>query len=282
MIHIGTDEAGYGPILGPLVVAAAVFRTSRSRTSLAQEGIEDSKKAYGRGGRRALAQALGPYLAGARPVRLTDVLERWSVSGDPRPPYPWYAQDVVDGTVGLGEPPRSFRRIYVDPICAGEFNEGCARQGDNKAALLSARTLRLIRRALLDFPDEEVRVVCDQHGGRRHYAGRLLLELAPARMLAVRENRAESCYRLEHEGREVVLHFRPKADAEDPACALASMAAKYVRELFMESLNRFFTARVEGLSKTAGYYSDGTRFFREIEVHLPGLGIDVSRLLRRP
>ena len=42
------------------------------------------------------------------------------------------------------------------------------------------------------------------------------------------------------------------------------MAAKYVRELFMQSLNEFFAARVEGLKPTAGYYTDGRRFVEDV------------------
>ncbi len=43
------------------------------------------------------------------------------------------------------------------------------------------------------------------------------------------------------------------------------MAAKYVRELFMEGLNDFFRAKIDGLRPTAGYYQDGRRFLGEVE-----------------
>ena len=63
--------------------------------------------------------------------------------------------------------------------------------------------------------------------------------------------------------------------------ALASMAAKYLRELFMEGLNAFFAARVEGLRPTAGYYGDGTRFLEEVGPVLADLGCSKDEFVRR-
>ena len=39
MIHVGIDEAGYGPTLGPLVISAAAFREEAP-----QSGIEHFEK----------------------------------------------------------------------------------------------------------------------------------------------------------------------------------------------------------------------------------------------
>ena len=47
--------------------------------------------------------------------------------------------------------------------------------------------------------------------------------------------------------------------------ALASMTAKYLRELAMRAWNEFWCARVKDQRPTAGYYSDSRRFKRDIE-----------------
>ncbi len=50
--------------------------------------------------------------------------------------------------------------------------------------------------------------------------------------------------------------------------ALASMLAKYVRELCMGQFNRYWGHLVPGLQPTAGYYVDAQRFLGEIRPHL--------------
>ena len=58
------------------------------------------------------------------------------------------------------------------------------------------------------------------------------------------------------------------------------MLSKYTRELMMLLLNRFWTERVPGLAATAGYYTDGRRFFGEIQEAAGRLGIDKDLLYR--
>jgi hypothetical protein len=275
VLHIGTDEAGYGPLLGPLVVAAAVYEGDRRAAP--GDGIADSKEIYGRGGRAALARALSPYLGLPAPVSLADLLARLSVRGDPRAGYLWYG-DVSDAEAGGGAPPPGFVRLYVNPVCERDFNEGCARRGD-KATLLFEETMRVIRRALADHPGDAL-IVCDKHGGRNRYAGLLLTELGPTSILTERETAACSGYRLTLGGRTVRIRFQRAADATDRAAALASMAAKYTRELFMEGLNGFFASRIEGLRPTAGYYEDGRRFLGEVRRLLSDLGCPEGSFVR--
>ena len=62
--------------------------------------------------------------------------------------------------------------------------------------------------------------------------------------------------------------------------ALASMVCKYVRELMMGLLNAFWQERVEGLAATAGYYTDGRRFFGEIGQAMAELGVDEGLMYR--
>lgn len=275
MLHIGTDEAGYGPLLGPLVVAAAVYESDRRAPP--GDGIADSKVVYGRGGRKALARVLSPYLGLTAPVSLSDLLGRLSVRGDPRAGYLWYG-DVRDPEAGGGSPPATFRRLYVNPVCERDFNEGCARWGD-KATLLFEETMRVVRRALADH-EGDATIVCDKHGGRNRYAGLLLAELGPSTLLTERETAACSSYRLALGSRTVHIRFQRAADATDRAAALASMVAKYTRELFMEGLNGFFASRVAGLRPTAGYYEDGRRFLGEVRGVLRDLGCPEGAFVR--
>jgi hypothetical protein len=56
--------------------------------------------------------------------------------------------------------------------------------------------------------------------------------------------------------------------------ALASMTAKYLRELAMKAFNEFWCALVPDLRPTAGYYGDSRRFKRDIANKQRELGID--------
>jgi hypothetical protein len=64
------------------------------------------------------------------------------------------------------------------------------------------------------------------------------------------------------------------------ATALASMTAKYLRELAMRALNEFWCARVPGLRPTAGYPTDAPRFKQEIAAVQRELGVDDHLLWR--
>jgi len=278
VFYVGTDEAGYGPLLGPLVIAASVFETDAPRASLASEGVGDSKLVYARHGRAGLARALSPCF-GARELRLSGLLATHSVRGDPRASYPWYGDAAESVDRALSTPP-AFRALRFNPVCEREFNDGCAREG-SKGTVLFRETMRVLRGALETLPaGAEVDVLCDKHGGRRRYADLLMAELGPSRLLTERESALHSSYRLEADGRAMRIRFLAKADALDPPVALASMAAKFVRELFMQALNDFFVSRRDGLRRTAGYTVDGRRFLEDVRPVLADLDLPPECFVR--
>jgi len=174
VLHIGTDEAGYGPLLGPLVVAAAVWHRAPPKN----EAIADSKVVFRRGKRDALARALGPYLDVAAPLTLTGLLARHSVREDPRDQYAWYGDEVRDEAAVPEPAPEGFAGLLINPVCERTFNRGCLGPG-GKAGLLFKETMRPIQEALLRWPDVPAEIVCDKHGGRNSYAGLLMQELGP-------------------------------------------------------------------------------------------------------
>ena len=55
-----------------------------------------------------------------------------------------------------------------------------------------------------------------------------------------------------------------KGDGKHAPVALASVLAKTVRELFMESLNTWFAEQVPGVRPTAGYPQDARRFLEDV------------------
>lgn len=166
-----------------------------------------------------------------------------------------------------------------------EFNAACE-QYASKGLALSHWTLSLLKETLKQLssapspqPLAPTYVTCDKHGGRNNYAG-LLAEYFPDHKLRVIvESRPRSAYLLEDGGPEIRIEFRSKGESQLET-ALASMVAKYLRELSMQAFNAFWRSHLPELNPTAGYPVDAKRFKTEIEAKQHELSIDDAILWR--
>lgn len=296
---LGTDEAGYGPNLGPLVVTATLWRVEkcdgsplydrlRHIVTAEPEGrhdarvwLADSKKVHGAsdGLRRLELGALAALRAcGIVAHELRRLLAL--VDGEARDERsePWHAVDVPLPTAcelqlledhaaqlhrGLNEAGVALVAVRCRCLFPAEFNDGCERYG-NKATLLTATTLRLVR-DLLDRVDAgEVEVACDKHGGRNSYAAAIQEHITGRLVQTIRESREESAYRFREAKRQVRIGFHVGGESHLPT-ALASMISKFVREAAMRGWNEYWGKLVPDLRPTAGYAVDSRRFRKEIE-----------------
>ena len=77
------------------------------------------------------------------------------------------------------------------------------------------------------------------------------------------------------------LTIRERCESWSLATALASMAAKYVRELAMDAAERLtFSERVPGLRPTAGYGLDAWRFLEDVAAARAAAGVPDALILR--
>ena len=124
-----------------------------------------------------------------------------------------------------------------------------------------------------------VYAVCDKHGGRNFYTALLQHHFSEHWIEPVFESHAQSHYEWGPPESRVRVVFRVNGETFMPT-ALASMAAKYLRELSMRAFNAFWCDHVPGLRPTAGYYRDSWRFKKEIAAKQRELGIDDHVLWR--
>ncbi|MBL8879790.1 MAG: hypothetical protein JNG88_11785 [Phycisphaerales bacterium] len=317
---IGIDEAGYGPTLGPLVAASTVWRIPAAdhnvdlwrllRSCVARSAakgqwrivVGDSKQVYDRNkGIGTLERSVQAFLrcCGASCPDLTsllawlgtDVSESWGEA-------PWYR----DLSHALPHDPQSaaseavFQRLAdtlaeVGASCVAmrasvvpehHFNARLS-QTNNKAAVLIEQILRLLDRGIRDAGDEPVFVTVDRLGGRDDYR-KLLMTAFPDRDLhIVRMDDVVSEYRLapRQAGPDVCVRFQVEADNECLPVALASMAAKYVRELLMARFNAYWQVIAPGVRPTAGYYNDAQRFLQETSAIAAAARIEMQRFVRQ-
>jgi hypothetical protein len=128
-------------------------------------------------------------------------------------------------------------------------------------------------------PQPPISIVCDKHGGRNYYAALLQHHFSEHWIEPIRESRSESVYEWGPDDSRVRAAFRVGGEGYLPT-ALASMTAKYLRELSMRAFNEFWCARVPGLRPTAGYPTDAPRFRQAIATAQRELKMDDHVLWR--
>ncbi len=210
------------------------------------------------------------------------------------PSAPWY-DSTVDLPVGQGADElrigasrlkRALDRggvqcalLRCDALDVERFNAQVQRTG-SKASVNFCAAMRLLDAVWRRWPGDHPRVIVDRQGGRTHYLDVLGLLFREARIRILAEGERLSRYRLERGGTFLTVSFVRNAEAGHLPVALASMTAKYVRELFMLRLNRFFGAHLAELKPTAGYVQDARRYLGEIAPVIKRLGLPRSRLVR--
>jgi ribonuclease HII len=320
LVYAGIDEAGYGPMLGPLCVATTAFVLddddaeagapnlwARLRSAVCRSGrdkrrrvaVDDSKKL--KGARKAktahpLRHLERGVLAFGRCLDADDADDDrlFDALGVSVPDRPWYrsrtplpvAQAADELRIAASRVRRGLERAGVrcammrcEAIDAEGFNAGVARMG-RKSDVNFGAAMRGVNAVWSRWPDAHPRVIVDRQGGRTHYREELQLMFPGSVIQVIAESEAISRYRLDRDGARMTISFARCAEDGHLPVALASMTAKYVRELLMLRLNRFFLSRLPEVKPTAGYVEDARRYLRDIEPVVRELGVDRSSLVR--
>ncbi|MBV6519822.1 MAG: hypothetical protein DCC43_10700 [Candidatus Brocadia sp.] len=301
-IIAGIDEAGYGPVLGPMVTTIVAFhvpdeKIDHSLWDLLKDAVSsdlkggnqriavrDSKKLY----RPQHGPGLKPLEVGALSFleskglnitsfcQLLDSLSYHAAGGLSL--YPWYAGKdyplplttnrivIVNSADALNQAfDKQGVRFFHASSCVvpvQEFNEQI-RLFRNKSLVLFKACAGLVSR-LWNLPGGHIRLMVDKQGGRNTYTSLLREQLSHADIRVVKEGDKISTYEVEAVQKKMTISFVEKGEDLCMAVALASMFSKYIRELFMRLENQYWTHLLPGLKPTAGYYSDAQRFLAEI------------------
>jgi len=293
-IFIGTDEAGYGPNLGPLVITATAWEVpgdprefdffAALGEAVSQEAEKDSSRLHVADSKEVYSPAKGigsletSVLALLRLLdwkpgsfsQLCGDLSQFLAEPDLLAGEPWYSHaDLSLPQLAKEDAIESGSRLLLEACEAAgirllevrseivspeRFNSLCETHG-SKAAALSKTTLGLIR-SVWDLDSAEATlIVGDKHGGRNRYDDLIDEQLDGQMIFRLGEGKARSTYRVG----STELRFQMRAESHFPV-AVSSMVCKYVRELAMELFNQFWQEHLPDLKPTKGYPVDAKRF----------------------
>jgi len=285
-IYAGLDEAALGPVLGPYCATVTSFSIEGSRElyeifeNSGNLAIGDSKKIYTSG--KSLASLEKTALAflyqidRSVPPNLHDILKQLQVTENHLAEIkeiPWFreldqyrlplanSEEEIrergeELTRFMKENAVKLRKIQMDVVPARRFNEHLL-SGKNKGETCLALLAPLLR----SVREYNSRITVDRQGGRRYY-GEWLLNLFPGEALAIRRELADVS---EYDVGSSTIRFLVKGDEKHMETSLASIFSKYIREAMMLCFNDYWSRKIPGLKKTAGYPQDGKRFIRDLK-----------------
>jgi ribonuclease HII len=303
MVIAGIDEAGYGPVLGSMCIGCCALHVeavspvedlwkrlsravSRSRDATGKRiHVNDSKKVYTpSAGVGELERAI-LTLVGSRQALPGDESALLDlVAGDSVPDLlalPWYAvpaghrfPHVVDPMslkIATNHLKHEFARAAVRVEHLHSFVVPETRLNQlfdatrNKSSTSFSFVVRHIALLLDRYADAGLTIYCDRQGGREHYAS-LLRQMFEDWSLTVESETSDRAeYSLVRHDRTVTMIFQEKAEQACMSVAIASMLAKYLREIMMHRFNAYWKQRAPTLKPTAGYWTDGQRFIEELK-----------------
>lgn len=318
-VHAGIDEAGLGPMLGPLCIGWSVTSSpSQAETlnhwelwsdAVSEENprngerlfVADSKRVHDGGARgrgRLEATALTFLRAAGNPVLCgKDLTESPGLSMRPLEltPDPWLAPWLL--TLPIQSPEdllmrqaaaleaamdRSNCRILEAAVRiapARELNASFART-QNKAATTWSLIAPILKHFWDFYGEQYVAVVLDRQGGRRRYAGLLAQEFPFCEIQILSEASELAQYRIQGANRNMLLTVRPRAEDTSLPVALGSCFAKYARESVMDAFNSWFAGFQADLKPTAGYVTDARRWLQDARPALAQAKVPDELLIR--
>ncbi len=300
-VLIGTDEAGYGPNLGPLTICG-----SRWLVESSDDHLNERLQRFGKTDSAHAADGhiqIGDSKQIHRPndlsrLELPVLAMIHSATGQIPQTFEALLQEICNpAAFPTPENPGciSARNLNIPVACNREkilnasrqFSASCDHAGiklvslrgrviypakfnsllvtfGNKANLLSSNTLQIVKDLVDSGSNPQVfRIFCDKHGGRDRYGALIGHWLTDQFVSVACESEERSVYQYYETDRHFEISFRARGESLLPI-AVSSMIAKYLRELSMTAWNRFWQQHLPHLAPTKGYPMDAKRFIADI------------------
>jgi ribonuclease HII len=281
--RIGIDENGLGSRLGPLIVTSVDALVDDATCRKLDEGritdpgglLDDSKRLVSHKDVR-LGEAWARALVGASaetPEQLVAALtlypleqlhapcpghvkrQCWSGKDETFTASSVLVSDVEDTLKRLAQKGLTIRSVRTGLHCTRFLNDELAQARHRFLVDLHA-----MERLIIDHQAQakaRVIAVCGKVGGIADYP-KFFGPLAGRLHTVVEQQKSRSVYDFPDLGE---LRFEQDADAKDPLVMIASLVGKYLREIFMTRIARFYSADESAPHRPSGYHDSVTNTF---------------------